>query len=172
MNQGRTQGEPPARAIGRRQFLTGAAAAAAALAVGCSSDSEGAARTTSGSSTTTAAVPSTSSVPDLVIAAPRIVGQYVRQMSGEKIHEEMITASDSPNTVDLGAYYAILPSGAEYRVDDYCQRTGARRVAPGFSYDSGSNNDFLSVPQLRELIATHVEHKGQATAGPASSRHH
>ena len=30
---------------------------------------------------------------------------------GEKIHEEMITASDSPNTVDLGSYFAILPPG-------------------------------------------------------------
>jgi len=104
--------------------------------------------------------------------APDCEQRVIGIRSGEKIHEEMITASDSPNTVDLGAYYAILPSGAEYSVDDYCQRTGAHRVAPGFSYDSGSNNDFLSVPQLRDLIATHVEHKSQAAAGPAPSRHH
>jgi len=76
---------------------------------------------------------------------------------GEKLHEEMITASDSPNTVDLGPYFAILPSGAEFTVDDYCARTGARRVAPGFSYDSGNNTDFLSVPQLRDLISEHVD---------------
>ena len=71
---------------------------------------------------------------------------------GEKIHEEMITASDSLNTVDLGAYYAILPSAGSYSVDDYVARTGARRVPEGFSYDSGANPDFLSVEQLRELI--------------------
>ena len=76
---------------------------------------------------------------------------------GEKLHEEMITASDSPNTVDLGPYFAILPSGAEFTIDDYCARTGARRVAPGFSYDSGNNTDFLSVPQLRDLISEHVD---------------
>jgi len=81
-------------------------------------------------------------------AKQRIVG--IRP--GEKIHEEMITASDSPNTVDLGDYYAILPSGGEYSIDDYCTSTGAQRVQPGFSYDSGSNSDFLSVPQLRALI--------------------
>jgi hypothetical protein len=75
---------------------------------------------------------------------------------GEKIHEEMITASDSPNTVDLGDYYAILPTGADYTLDDYCARQGAHRVPPGFSYDSGSNNQFLSVPQLRALIDTQV----------------
>ena len=75
---------------------------------------------------------------------------------GEKIHEEMITASDSPNTVDLGDYYAILPTGADYTLDDYCARQGAHRVPPGFSYDSGSNNQFLSVPQLRALIDSQV----------------
>ncbi|WP_341891835.1 UDP-N-acetylglucosamine 4,6-dehydratase (inverting) [Variovorax sp. YR752] len=71
---------------------------------------------------------------------------------GEKIHEEMITASDSLNTVDLGAYYAILPSAGAYSVDEYATRTGAQRVPEGFSYDSGRNPDFLSVEQLRELI--------------------
>ncbi len=73
---------------------------------------------------------------------------------GEKLHEEMITASDSLHTVDLGDYYAILPSGGDYSVDDYCARQNARRVRAGFSYDSGSNHDFLSVPQLRDLIET------------------
>ena len=76
---------------------------------------------------------------------------------GEKIHEEMITSSDSFNTVDMGAYYAILPSSGAYSLEDYCARTGARPVAPGFSYDSGSNAHFLSVDELRALIQTHVE---------------
>ena len=75
---------------------------------------------------------------------------------GEKLHEEMITASDSFNTVDLGAYYAILPNAADYRVEDYCAKTGATRVAPGFSYDSGRNPEFLDVEQLRRLIHQNV----------------
>ena len=85
--------------------------------------------------------------------APEAEQRIVGIRPGEKIHEEMITASDSPNTVDLGRYYAILPSGAEYSVDDYCRRMGAERVAPGFSYDSGSNDDFLSVLQLRRMVS-------------------
>jgi UDP-N-acetylglucosamine 4,6-dehydratase len=76
---------------------------------------------------------------------------------GEKIHEEMITASDSFNTVDMGGYFAILPSGGSYSLEDYCARTGAHPVAPGFIYDSGSNAQFLSVEELRLLIATHVQ---------------
>jgi UDP-N-acetylglucosamine 4,6-dehydratase len=71
---------------------------------------------------------------------------------GEKIHEEMITASDSVNTVDLGSYYAILPSG-QYSVGSYCEARQARVVAPGFSYNSGSNPHFLTVAELRALIA-------------------
>jgi UDP-N-acetylglucosamine 4,6-dehydratase (inverting) len=75
---------------------------------------------------------------------------------GEKIHEEMITVSDSLNTVDMGRYYAILSSSGHYSVDEYCKATGAKPVAPGFSYDSGSNPDFLTVEQLRKHIAEHV----------------
>ena len=75
---------------------------------------------------------------------------------GEKIHEEMITGSDSFNTVDLGRYFAILPSAGNRSVEHYCALTGGRPVAPGYAYDSGSNPDFLSVEQLRQLIADQV----------------
>jgi UDP-N-acetylglucosamine 4,6-dehydratase/5-epimerase len=88
--------------------------------------------------------------------APECRQEVVGIRPGEKIHEEMITASDSFNTVDLGRYYAILPSAASYTLEDYCTRTGAQRVEPGFAYDSGRNTDFLTVEQLRELIGTHV----------------
>jgi UDP-N-acetylglucosamine 4,6-dehydratase len=75
---------------------------------------------------------------------------------GEKIHEEMITASDSFNTVDLGRYFAILPSAPLYTLDQYCEKTGARRVPAGYAYNSGTNPDFLTVEQLRSLIEQHV----------------
>jgi len=77
--------------------------------------------------------------------------------AGEKIHEEMITVSDSYNTVDLGDYYAILPTGGPYTLEDYCGKTGATPVKPGFCYDSGSNERFLTVEELRDLIRVHVE---------------
>jgi UDP-N-acetylglucosamine 4,6-dehydratase len=73
---------------------------------------------------------------------------------GEKIHEEMITASDSHNTVDMGKYYAILPMSGAYTMQDYCKKMDATPVAPGFAYDSGTNPDFLTVEQLEQLIAT------------------
>lgn len=75
---------------------------------------------------------------------------------GEKIHEEMITQSDSPSTVDMGRYYAILQSGDPAIVERYCEKHGAVPVAPGFSYESGTNPEFLSVDELRSLIDRHV----------------
>ena len=71
---------------------------------------------------------------------------------GEKLHEEMITASDSFNTVDLGPYYAILPMAAKYSVDQYCERQGCPAVEPGYAYNSGTNPHFLTVEQLRLMV--------------------
>jgi UDP-N-acetylglucosamine 4,6-dehydratase len=76
---------------------------------------------------------------------------------GEKIHEEMITASDSFATVDLGPYYAILPSHGEDRWSYRQDGLNFEPVRQGFAYNSGSNPDFLNVNQLRALIREHVD---------------
>ena len=76
---------------------------------------------------------------------------------GEKIHEEMITASDSFSTIDLGPYYAILPSDGSTLAAYKQTGITVQPVAQGFAYNSGSNPDFLSVEQLRSLIQTHVD---------------
>ncbi|MEI8155487.1 MAG: UDP-N-acetylglucosamine 4,6-dehydratase (inverting) [Burkholderiales bacterium] len=88
--------------------------------------------------------------------APECEQEIVGIRPGEKIHEEMITASDSFSTVDLGRYYAILPAGGQFTIEEYCARTNATRVEPGFAYNSGSNPDILSVEQLRTLIDAYV----------------
>ncbi len=89
--------------------------------------------------------------------APECELKMVGIRPGEKIHEEMITSSDSLNTVDLGPYYAILPSASDYLTEDYLAKRGGSPVEPGFAYDSGSNPDFLSVEELRALIRKHVD---------------
>ena len=75
---------------------------------------------------------------------------------GEKIHEEMITASDSFSTVDLGDYFAILPS--DNRIKSHYHDFGIpfEPVPSGFVYNSGTNSEFLTVEQLRGLIQDHV----------------
>ena len=89
--------------------------------------------------------------------APSCAKPVVGIRPGEKIHEEMITASDSFSTFDLGEYFAILPSDgsgeALYRVAG----RSLTAVPEGFAYNSGSNPDFLSVEQIRALIREHVD---------------
>jgi len=75
---------------------------------------------------------------------------------GEKIHEEMITSSDSFTTYDLGKYFAILPQTPNWKLKEYCTTFGAQPVPVGFNYTSGANSEFLTVDQLRTLIAEHV----------------
>ena len=76
---------------------------------------------------------------------------------GEKIHEEMITASDSFSTVDLGPYYAILPSDGQHLQRYHDSDRNFSAVEQGFAYNSGTNPQFLTVEQIRELIAEHVD---------------
>jgi UDP-N-acetylglucosamine 4,6-dehydratase/5-epimerase len=76
---------------------------------------------------------------------------------GEKIHEEMITTSDSFYTYDLGKYYTILPSVPNFKLDDYLKHFNAKKVVDGFNYNSGSNEDWETVDTLRTLIKEHVD---------------
>jgi UDP-N-acetylglucosamine 4,6-dehydratase (inverting) len=76
---------------------------------------------------------------------------------GEKIHEEMITESDSFTTVDLGRYYAILPASGKYTIEDYAFENGAKPVEVGFVYNSGRNTAWLNAEQIRALIREHVD---------------
>jgi UDP-N-acetylglucosamine 4,6-dehydratase/5-epimerase len=85
---------------------------------------------------------------------------------GEKIHEEMITASDSFNTVDLGRYFAILPMDAVYSRKHYCESNGCHPVEPGFAYNSGTNPDFLTVEQIRTLIREELDPSFSVSIGP------
>ena len=71
---------------------------------------------------------------------------------GEKLHEEMITESDSYHTVDLGKYYAILPSTFGHEIDAYAKRKKGTKLPPGQAYQSDKNPDFLTVDQLKALI--------------------
>jgi len=76
---------------------------------------------------------------------------------GEKMHEEMITSSDSPHTIDLGNYFAILPSDG-HLLKEYAVGGHSYQLVPkDFAYTSGTNPDFLNVDQIRELIRKNVD---------------
>ena len=88
---------------------------------------------------------------DLATAiAPDLKIKEVGIRPGEKIHEQMITKEDAPNTIEFKDYYIILPqmsfSGIKY---DY---PNSKPVAQNFEYHSGNNDRWLSVDDMRKLI--------------------
>lgn len=76
---------------------------------------------------------------------------------GEKVHEEMITPSDSFYTYDLGKYYTILPSRPKWKIEDFIKKFDAKKVTNGFAYNSGTNDEWETVESLRSLITEHVD---------------
>ncbi|WP_027187358.1 UDP-N-acetylglucosamine 4,6-dehydratase (inverting) [Desulfovibrio cuneatus] len=65
---------------------------------------------------------------------------------GEKLHESMITAEDSRNTIDIGDYYVIKPE-----VCTYAGPAGTP-VPEGFEYNSGTNTQWLTSEELRTIL--------------------
>ena len=80
---------------------------------------------------------------------------------GEKVHEEMITSSDSLNTIEAEKYFVIVPNSAEKNfaktMADYTKHYSAKPVIPGFRYSSGANDVWLSAEEIQALIKKHVD---------------
>lgn len=97
-----------------------------------------------------------------IIDVATAIGPECKQLEvgirpGEKLHEEMITISDSLNTLDMGNYYVILPQQPIFDLKKYVGHFNATKVQEGFSYDSGNNTQWETVETLRDLIRAHVD---------------
>ncbi|ABA88391.1 UDP-N-acetylglucosamine 4,6-dehydratase and UDP-2-acetamido-2,6-dideoxy-alpha-D-xylo-4-hexulose 5-epimerase [Syntrophotalea carbinolica DSM 2380] len=101
--------------------------------------------------------------------APELSTEIVGIRPGEKLHEEMITETDAYNTIEFDNYFVILPSMRLWDVDAFIRKYDGRRCHPGFKYNSGTNTDWLSVEQLRDLIDTHVHSKPSENQGVSLS---
>jgi UDP-N-acetylglucosamine 4,6-dehydratase (inverting) len=89
--------------------------------------------------------------------APNCKIEIVGIRPGEKLHEEMITESDSLNTLDCGKYYVIIPSIPGWNKNEYMEKFNARYVEQGFKYNSGTNTEWLNPEQIRSLVTKHVD---------------
>lgn len=86
--------------------------------------------------------------------APNLPMKEIGIRPGEKLHEEMITPTDSLSTIDLGKYYAILPSVSDrYTNEDFLKHHNAKYVQQGFYYASDNNEQWDTVESLREKFA-------------------
>ncbi len=89
--------------------------------------------------------------------APECRREVVGVRPGEKLHEEMITETDSLSTYDCGKYFVIAPAVPVWDIEKWKKSYSAKKVEEGFKYNSGTNSDWLSVNQLRALIKAHVD---------------
>ena len=86
--------------------------------------------------------------------APNLPMKEIGIRPGEKLHEEMITPTDSLSTIDIGKYYAILPSVSDrYTNEDFLKHHHAKMVPQGFYYASDNNEQWDTVETLREKFA-------------------
>ena len=79
---------------------------------------------------------------------------------GEKLHEEMITVTDSINTIEFEDYFVILPSTELWDTEKFRKESNGvegKRCKTGFSYNSGGNDQFLTIEDLHELILQNVD---------------
>ncbi len=86
--------------------------------------------------------------------SPKAKIKVIGIRSGEKIHEEMLSSSDSLNSVELDDLFVILPN--QEKREKYIKK-GAKYIKEGFSYTSGKNEDFLTVKQIRELLSSQLD---------------
>jgi len=90
--------------------------------------------------------------------APSCKTEVIGIRPGEKLHEEMITSTDSLSTIDIGPYYAILPAVSYKHAEaDYLKHHNGTKVPVGFSYNSGSNPEWETIESLREKIVEHID---------------
>ena len=91
--------------------------------------------------------------------APNAKQEIVGIRPGEKLHEEMITSTDSMSTIEFDDYYVILPSYKLWDIDEFIAKSSdapGKRCQLGFEYNSGTNDDFLNVEEIRQLIETEL----------------
>jgi hypothetical protein len=93
-------------------------------------------------------------VTDLARAmAPEAEIRLVGIRPGEKLHETMVGADDSRQTLEMADRYIIEPAFVEYSRQAFGPGDGAQPVAEGFAYASDSNDDWLTAEGLRALLA-------------------
>ncbi len=89
--------------------------------------------------------------------APECKKIFIGIRPGEKLHEEMITETDALNTIEFENHYVILPSMPVWNTDEFMTTLNGCRCADNFHFSSGTNDRWLGVSELREMIQKYCD---------------
>ncbi|MBD5164610.1 UDP-N-acetylglucosamine 4,6-dehydratase (inverting) [Helicobacter sp.] len=87
--------------------------------------------------------------------APNLPHKIIGIRPGEKIHETMCPSDDSHITYEFKDYYVIAPTIQFSFITDFSTNAlgeSGKLVPRGFSYDSGTNTQWLSTQDFLELL--------------------
>ena len=82
--------------------------------------------------------------------------KFIGIRPGEKIHEEMITTSDSKSVVELKNSYVLCPPGEKKIANYYIEKLKGKLTKKDFSYNSNKNKKFFSIKKLKKLIQKNI----------------
>ena len=100
-------------------------------------------------------IPSTTVLDIAKAVAPNCQTKIIGIRPGEKLHECMVPADEARQTLEFDDHYVIQPT-LRYWVScppDYLK--SGKPCVEGFTYSSDTNDVWLSIPELRKLIAAH-----------------
>ena len=84
--------------------------------------------------------------------APNSKIKIIGIRAGEKLHEELITSSESSTVYEIGKYYLNLANLSKKNIDRYVRNFKAKKVKADFKYNSFNNKDYLNIKDLKKLI--------------------
>lgn len=87
--------------------------------------------------------------------------KYTGIRPGEKIHEDLITSSESRDTLDIGKYYVVINNYNKKIYNFYLNKWKAKKVSDNFVYNSKTNKIFLSSIQLKRVIDKEIKNNLQ-----------
>ncbi len=96
-------------------------------------------------------IPSTRIVDLAKVIAPEAEIKTIGIRPGEKLHEMMISRDESRSTIELDDAFVVQPVGTLWFRHDWASE--GRHVPDGFKYTSDNNLEWLSVEEIRELVA-------------------
>lgn len=85
--------------------------------------------------------------------APNVEHQIIGARPGEKLHESMFSMTEAPFVARRAEHYIVTPTRGRWNLAEYCDQTpSAQPLDTLFEYESGSNESWLSIEDIRALV--------------------